>query len=231
MARKKRPSHRPPGVCDQLLDVPDCPYVYRKPFLQDGKWRARRRNRLTGSLGAITLSSARSFADALEDLSKVAKGQAEEVRLGRLPVEARPVEPITLEAAWEQWLENVRKIQAIRASTERQYLSERRWCLRVFGSSTLVSQVNLDQIDAAFKVLKDHSGRTRLKHAGTLRRLFRFLLKRRHVEKNPMDDFDIPRTWAREARNAAVTTGQALSVVEARALACHSVLTTGPTSA
>jgi integrase len=224
MARKKR-------LRNEMWSVEGDPWRYRKPFVARGKWRVRRRHKVTGTVEMITLDSGKETTAKREVIEKAAEERAAaEARAQNLEIEPRNA---TIAAALDEWS----KTLDVRPTTREEYDYSIALYKRALGPGRLIGEVQLIDLEALFFTFKstdgkwkegsldpsgegwaNRSGRTKIKHREMLSRFWKWAIDHGYARANLPDKVNVPKLWRKEVRLATQTKGQALSLDEARTL-------------
>jgi integrase len=186
------------------------PWTYRHPFFEKGKWRCRRRNRVTGAVEKITL-----------DAENVTAARSEARKKADTELREGPEDPQVLTAAdsvgaaldlWAATFE-------VRPATKAAYDLDVELYKRLLGEAKPVSAVSFQDVQGLFTgSWKGLKGRTKIKHRGMLIRFFDWTAKAKLARGNPARDVKVERAWSKQSTKAAQATGQALTLDEARKL-------------
>lgn len=218
MSRRKNVKGRPVGANQQIVNKAGSTYVYLKPFFQSGAWRCRRRHRVTGDLSCITLE-AENFSDAYAEVTARADAEVEAASQSALPVTERAIIPITLKDFWPVWKKHLKEFQEVGNAVLKQSASEGNVLMKAFGADRRLDSISDTDIYNFFTSIgSTRSGRTKLAYHSTLRRAFKLAVTLKHARLNPVDSFEVPPAWSKQAGEAAKETGQALTADEARKL-------------
>ncbi len=188
-------------------------YTYRSPFCEDGAWRARRRDKLTGRLERITLS-AETHREARLEIQALA---ARDVRLEEQAVHQGATQTnhhVKLGDALEQWLST----RDVKPNTLEIYGA---WTARIgklLGPDRLVREITYEDLETFFAVhLKTRRGQTKMTYRGILIRFFDWCVKHGYCEVNHAQKIELQKQWRKEVKEA-MKTGKALTLDEARRL-------------
>jgi integrase len=179
--------------------------IYRNPFLQDGKWRVRRRRVGSTALECITLRAG-NLTEAREEVARLAELERQE---GPAP------KAETVAAAVDSWMATV----DVRPVTRRDYDSCATLFKAVLGPDRIVSEVTLEDIEALFfKKWSALKGQTKVKYRMILARIWKHAIRHGMAKVNFPLMIEVPKKWRDEIRQARHTAGQALTFEEAQKL-------------
>jgi len=190
---------------------------FRKPFFDHGAWRVRRRDLVTEAVTTKTLESL-NYSDAKDEVIKLADKERREAEdRGKPGTIAPEVKGIRFGDAVERWKAQVTaEVREVTAKDYRGYLDQFKAALR---AERLLESITLKDLEDLFTGRwKDLTARTKMKYRAALVRMWDYFRKHRMVPANIAIELEIATTWKREVKIAKRTSGQALSVDQARAL-------------
>jgi integrase len=158
----------------------------------------------------VTLEEANSVTSARTEIQR----RATEERLSG-PVEDNPLDLSTVGKAIDAWNATL----DARPVTLAVYKADCAAYKRLLGEEKLISAVTFQDVEKLFTTAwKGRAGRTKIKHRAMLVRFFDWTAKANLTRGNPARDVVVQRKWSKESSKAAQTTGQALTLTEARKL-------------
>jgi len=200
---------------NEMWSVEGDPWTYRKPSESYGKFRVRRRHRITGQVESITLSALNEHA-AKDEVILKAEAERTEAKARAAAADGVVPKEKTLGAALTDWAAVL--VSSVREPTAIDY----RGCVKQFSEALnadrLVSEIQLDDLEALFVGRwRELKGQTKLKYRALLVRAWKHFVNHGLAKTNLPERIEIPRAWKRDVK-LAKSTGQALDVEQARAL-------------
>jgi len=192
------------------------PWTYRNPFQARKRWRARRRNRLTGKVEMLTLEGATSRSDAKSKIQDLAFNERKAHEEGEEPQDG-PQDPkdALLGKALDLWA----KTLDVRENTLAGYQKNNGLYKKLLGEERHVDELAYGDLENLFTgQWKDASGRTKILHRRQLSRFFNWCKLRGYVRQNPAERIIVQKRWQKESARAIRDTGQALTLEEMRKL-------------
>jgi integrase len=184
-------------------------FVYRHPFKQGGKWRVRRRDKLTGKVVMITLKS-ENVSESRQEVQRLAQRERDGEH-GAVDV----LRQENVSKAISRWLSTV----DVRADTKEGYKRVTNLLVKFFGKDTLIAELGFEDIEELFSIQwVDKSGATKIRYRGILVRWLTWCSDHGLCPSNIGEKIKIQKSWRREATRAVQTTGKALSIEQAKQL-------------
>jgi integrase len=191
-------------------------WVYRRPFLEDGKWRARRRHVASGRVERLSLE-ADNMSDAKTELERRAAAERSAAEAGGPAAEK--ARAATVGAALAEWYQFIEKTQEFRGATLQDYRNCAKQYEEALGKDGLLAEIGYTDIE---KLLTgrwaDRAARTKCGHLDRLGVFFEWAKRNGYTRRNPAKEFPRPKAWQKERLAATEETGQALTLAEMRSL-------------